>query len=528
MPDIRAFPLKIEMMSTPFSDALFQLVKSMEKAEKRHFKIYIKRSSDNEDLKVVQLFDALDALDNYDEKAIFRKMKTLNKSKLANLKTHLYKQLLASLRLLKSKENIDLQLSEHLDNARILYNKGLKIQSLKILERAKELARTNQKFNTLVQLISLEKKIETLHITRSSAQKTQELAQEAMEVSQHIERVTKLSSLALLLYRWYVIYGHTRDEAEENELNTYFRNNLPADLSKVSGFYEQLYLYQSFCWFAFIRQDFLMNYRYARKWVDLYVRDPRMISIETGHYVKGVHSLINAHFALRDFRGFDHALAEFERFAENEAILRHDNFRIHTWIYINSAKINSHLMKGTFSKGVKLVPDIEHSLADHSLFVDSHRIMLFNYKIASLYFGNRDFGKAIDYTMGIINGPGDLRIDLQCYARLVHLLSHYELGNYDILDSLSKSAYRFFKKMKKLTEVEKATLDFVQHSFGYPPREIRDRLQKFHDQIHHLEKSRFETRSFAYLDIISWAESKLTGKTMESVMYAKYLQSPRR
>ena len=109
-------------MSTRFSDALFQLVKSLEKAEKRHFKIYIKRSSDKEDLKVVQLFDALDNMDEYDEKILFRKINSLNKSKLANLKTHLYKELLASLRLLKSKDSIDLQLSEHLDNARLLYN----------------------------------------------------------------------------------------------------------------------------------------------------------------------------------------------------------------------------------------------------------------------------------------------------------------------------------------------------------------------------------------------------------------------
>ena len=60
-------------MSTRFSDALFQLVKSLEKAEKRHFKIYIKRSSDKEDLKVVQLFDALDSMDEYDEKTVVQK-----------------------------------------------------------------------------------------------------------------------------------------------------------------------------------------------------------------------------------------------------------------------------------------------------------------------------------------------------------------------------------------------------------------------------------------------------------------------
>jgi hypothetical protein len=185
-------------------------------------------------------------------------------------------------------------------------------------------------------------------------------------------------------------------------------------------------------------------------------------------------------------------------------------------------------MKGSFTEGVSLVPEIENNLADYALYVDPHRIMLFNYKIASLYFGSRDFDKAIDYLHRIIHGPGDLRVDLQCYARLVHLLSHYELGNYDILDSLSKSVHRFFAKMKNLTDVERAIFNFLQHSFDHPPKEIRARLEKFYDQIRHLENSRYETRSFAYLDIISWAESKVSGKTMEAVINQKYKSSRRK
>ena len=147
-------------MANRSTDILFQLICSLEKSEKRHFKLYIKRSSGNEDLKIVQLFDALDKMQDYDEKLLLKKL-PFTKSQLSNLKTHLYKQLLASLRLLKTTENTDLQLSEHMDNARLLYNKGLKHQALKILERAKEIAKANNKLNFLAQLISLEKKIET-------------------------------------------------------------------------------------------------------------------------------------------------------------------------------------------------------------------------------------------------------------------------------------------------------------------------------------------------------------------------------
>src|SRR5688572_26413669 len=137
------------MMPNRNTDIVFQLIKSLEKAEKRHFKLYIKRSSGNEELKIVRLFDALDKLKEYDEAVLLKKLTSVTKSRLANLKTHLYKQVLASLRLLKSTDSLDLQLNEQFDYAHILYKKGLFHQSLRILERVKETARSNQKLNFL-------------------------------------------------------------------------------------------------------------------------------------------------------------------------------------------------------------------------------------------------------------------------------------------------------------------------------------------------------------------------------------------
>jgi hypothetical protein len=511
------------------SDTLFQLVHSLEKAEKRHFKLYIKRSSAKQDLKIIRLFDAIDKLSEYDEKILLKTLKDISKSQLANLKAHLHKQLLASLRLLKTNENIDLKLSEHLDNARLLYNKGLKIQSLHILEKAKEMARTNQKMNFLVQAVSLEKKIETLHITRSSVDKTLLLAEESLQISGHIDRVTKLSNLALLLYRWYIQNGHARNVEDEKDIRTFFKDNLPADSHAINGFYEKLYLYQSYCWYAFIRQDFLMYYRYSQKWIDLFYENKVMIGVETGHYIKGMHNLLNAHFDLRNFKAFQKTLDQFEAFAKTPEGMQHDNFRTHTSIYINSARINQFLMKGDFHKGIEIVPEVEAKLQEYSLFVDMHRILVFNYKFASLYFGAGEYNKAIDYLHKIINDNHQgLRNDLQCYARLMHLISHYEIGNEEILESLIKSVYRFFARMKNLTIVEEAIFTFLRHSFTVRASLLKPELEQFLKKIKHLEKNRFETRSFAYLDVISWVESKVYEKPMEEIIHEKYMKSRHR
>ena len=57
----------------------------------------------------------------------------------------------------------------------------------------------------------------------------------------------------------------------------------------------------------------------------------------------------------------------------------------------SSASINQHFMLGTFKEGLSLVPDIEKELENYDLFLDSHRVLVLNYKIAMLYFGSGDY-----------------------------------------------------------------------------------------------------------------------------------------
>ena len=118
------------------TDPLFQLIQSLEKSEKRNFKLYATRNSSSEELISIQLFDALDKMDTYDEGVLLSKNERIKKQQLSNLKAHLYKQILSSLRLI-SDNFIDISLHEQMDYARILYNKGLYHQSLKVLYKLK-------------------------------------------------------------------------------------------------------------------------------------------------------------------------------------------------------------------------------------------------------------------------------------------------------------------------------------------------------------------------------------------------------
>jgi hypothetical protein len=506
------------------SDTLFQLVKSLKKSEKRNFKLYTTRNSSTEDLKIIQLFDAMDNMEVYDEAQLLKKTKTIAKQQLSNIKGHLYREILSSLRLISNDENIDIQLHEQLDFARILYNKGLYLQSLKTLDKIKESAKANNQVTVLLQVLFFEKKIEALHITRSMQDRAEQLTAEVDDTNRRLQLIGNLSNLSLQLYSWYIKNGHARNKADEDAVQKFFEERIPLNTEHCSGFYEKLYLYQSYVWYAFIRQDFLLYYRYSQKWVDLFEKEPFMIEIETAHYIKGMHNLLGAHFDLQNYKKFIETLEEFEKFSRSETVLHNDNNLIQTFIYLNISRINKRFIEGTFTEGKSLVPSIVEKLNEYQLFIDRHRVLVFYYKFASLYFGSGDYETAIDYLNKIINWKVSLRTDLQCYSRLLHLIAHYELENYQLLEYLIKSVYRFMAKMENLGIVEEEIFNFLRHSFHLSPGELKPEFECLLEKLKKLEKNPFATRAFSYLDIISWLESKIQGVPVQDVIREKFLK----
>ena len=127
-------------MAISQSDQLFQLVKSLTKAEKRNFTFYSTRIQEADSLKYIQLFELMDKQKELNDHQILTKLKGIDKVQYSNLKRHLYKQLMTSLRMIHIQKKTDIQVREYLDYVDILYGKGLYLQSLKILDKAKILA----------------------------------------------------------------------------------------------------------------------------------------------------------------------------------------------------------------------------------------------------------------------------------------------------------------------------------------------------------------------------------------------------
>ena len=154
----------------------------------------------NENSKFLNLFQLLDKMNRYDEKVILKKG-IVTKQQLSNLKAHLYKQILISLRMNPMHKNIRIQIREQLDFATILYQKGLYKQSLKFFEKSKMLANKHQEKYVAYDIVELEKIIESQYITRSLSNRTETLVAESEKLRTQNNLTTKLSNLSFKTLR---------------------------------------------------------------------------------------------------------------------------------------------------------------------------------------------------------------------------------------------------------------------------------------------------------------------------------------
>lgn len=508
-------------------DFLFVLIKSLSKSEKRQFKLYAGRLDINSDAKYISLFNLLDKMNNYDEEQIL-KSDIVKKQQLSNLKSHLYKQILISIRLSPLNQNIRIQIREQLDFATILYHKGLYKQSLKILDRAKQISLENEEKNIAFEIIELEKIIETQYITRSTMDRAELLAEEAHALSNQNALTSTLSNLSLRLYGIMLKSGYIKNDVEHEQITTFFKNNLPKYKHTDLGFREKYWLYNSFLWYNFLSQNFLACYRYASKWVVLFYENEAMIHLNPVFFLKGNQYLLESLFMLKHVTKFRTVLEELETTLSDDRFPKNDNIDSLIFLNLYNSKLNLHFLEGTFSDGEYLVPIILKKTKELEEQIDEHHVMVFYYKIACLYFGAGDNRKCISFLDKIIKNKNlTMREDLMCFSRILSLVAHYELGMDYKLELQLKSTYKFLIQMNDLHEIQKEIIRFLkQISFVYP-HEIKGEFVKLHERLIKFEDAPYEKRAFLYLDIISWLESKIQNRSVGEIVREKAINRNR-
>ncbi len=507
------------MITKDKQEAIFDLIKSMTKAEKRNFKLYATRLATNESSKFLSLFDAIDSLEKYEESKILERC-PIKKTQLANTKAHLQRQILVSLRLLNVQHSLTLQLREQMDFARILYNKGLYRQSLKILDKCYDKAVKNHQHPLTLEIIYFMRQIESMSVSSIGNSRSTELSKQATLRCKIISRINELSSMEIQLFDLHHSLGYARTQEDLDMIDRFFAPKLKSYDTKNWSFLEKFYYHQAYAWFYYIKHNFVMSYRHAVKWVDLFNSAPQMKVQMYDNYLKGYARILDGLYMMRRYRQLCERIDSLEKECEILAS-ENENAQIFSTRILLTAKINKCFIEGNFKQGLNLIDDntIKELNRKNSL---SSKIML-HYKVASLYFGNGDYIKCMYHLNKIpLNKDLNIRRDVQCYAKMLHLIASYQAGMDYNLDYQIRSVYSFLVKINDLQQVQKELLSFLKRLNKIYAKDFKAELQRLYENIKPYEHHPYLQRTFYYLDIISWLESMLSGETVSDIIQKKF------
>ncbi len=512
-------------MSKNNSDHLYLLIKSLTPAEKRYFKVFVNKGKSQSDAKFIKLFNLIDKYQDYDEARILEAEKSIKPVQISNLKAHLYRQILQSLANYNPDNDIEIIIREQLSYANLLYNKSLIEQCWKVLEKTRQIAENNDKVLLLFEVLEFEKKLLTKSIRTDITDSVLKLVNETENLAKRIRNTRIFQNLSIKLYSFYLQIGFIRNAKDFERATQFLYSSLPAFDEEKLTFNEKMFLYHSFTGYYFFIQDKERGYQYARKWYGLFEEHPEKIIPKIEYYIKAFNNLLAAQFKLFKLKEFEEYSKKFEEIPKIKGLNLTFNIERQIFKYSSIHKINRYFMIGEFTEGTKIIPEISAGLKKYENSLDTHSLTIFYYKFACMYFGDENYQQTIFWLNKIINAKDvNIRSDIHGFARILNLISHWELNNTDLVDYYIRSTYRYLIKKSDFHLYQQYILKFLRKLAKILPEELQQAFMDLKKDLLPLQNNAYEKRAFLYFDIISWLESKIENRSNQEIIREKAMK----
>jgi hypothetical protein len=502
-------------MPTGNKDQLWRLVKSLTKAEKRNFQLFANRTGGDGLSKFVQLFNVLDRQSIYDEEQLLSKLPGVRKQHLSNLKRNLYRQILASLRIIHIRKQIDIEIREQIDFARILYGKGLYLESLKILERIKDVAVEHHQDVQHLEILEFQKLIESRHITRSrqTDDRMDRLLYDSAVRSQITLATSELFNLNIQMHGYYIEHGHARNAQEREQVVKVWQEHQPRSQASLHSdtFYEKAHWFQARMWYYNTLLEWPAATENAQALLNLFGTNRKMTVKDPDLYMRSLYyCLVFDYIQLRKSE-FAKKLRHFEKFVAEQWSNFNPNSRYIAFVYLRLSRLNACFLDADYRRAREVRTEIEKGFAEYQDGIDENRQLLFLYKFAYIDFAEGRYREALDFLNEIINRKSALLNDeLQINTRLLHLICHLELENFSLVEYHSTNLQRWLHRSRDTSQTHQAMVSLLRKLARTLPEEQADHYHHTLAQLRQLaEQEPFEYKAERYLDAIGWIEAKL-------------------
>lgn len=500
------------------SDELYKLIKSLSKAEKIYFKKFSKRHVIGNENKYVKLFNLIEKQSGtYNEIEIKKGFEgDMFVNQIHVSKKYLFDLILRSLSNQYSQKDIESSLAENVNKIKILVDKNLIKSAEKLIQKSIQLATDNISYDILYKLYDFEAAITARKYTikaQIELERINELKHQSLE---QIVNASKYRSLNLLLNLISARWAYSRDKKDINAISKILEIPIIKDEFNAVGFHSKYELYgiKARAYRFLLNDDKSMEYR--KKVVELMEQYPVTINRYPERYVARLHDFINFSMGTETGISKGYPIEEYLK-----------KLKIYMKIVVNSNKNKLtkaaswqayyQLIIGYYYSNVnrtgfyEIMKDVNKEI---DIFKDNLRIRylfdLYYYCIVA-YFEFEDYEESLKWLSKFLNHKQAANYEELYHTMMIFsIILHFELGNYELAETLINNTKRFYRKGEKLYESEKVLLQYLRKLLSANALiEFKNIFEELKNNLAELSTKASEKRFLNSFDFKRWIDKKL-------------------
>ncbi len=490
-------------------DNLFSLVKSLAQGEKAFFVKSIPSNKNAELADYLILFYAIDKMEEYDEDKLKLKLKKYAFVKhLPVVKNYLFNLILKQLKTYHHESSVKNEVMELLQDAEILMKKALYRESYKVLTKAEKIA---EKYEFFTFSQDIYDRLLRLNYDLLAEKETNDYSLKIYEKQKMVfVKIAEIAELKFLRNTINDILYSNENEAVklQRKLELLKHRLLDADY-KFKSYRAGVYYYH-------LRGRIFLQFNDDEKRKEAYdaalafvahlESDKDLLQTNLINYAMALNNLIYIYHQLQ-FNQYEESLEIINKLAGIKTEDQYLQYRIREKVIVNM--LAYYLFTKKHKAGVVYIEQIEKEFLENELLYNSSFFLSAVDSMAMIYFLVGEYSKSLKWLNIVLNYKGSSRPDILYFGKILNLMIHYELGNYDHLEYLFKPTETFLKKNNSFESYHKTMLNFFKKIIHLTNKaEIKAGFRELSQSLAVIEKTDAEKILFLLFNFREWADRK--------------------
>jgi hypothetical protein len=496
----------------PANEDVFFLIRSMTPAEKKHFRQYARRHVIGEQNNYLALFEEIEKQNAYDEerlKEIFGHTRFAAYFPVA--KRYLYDQIIESLHYFHTESSPEEQIKKDLHGAEILLEKGLPQQAWKLLKKNRTRINRYELFHLLPAQLKLERKCMDRTLYEHTGEETLENWRrdfaDCLEMLREESEYGFLNSSISRRHYRKISSPNLRKQSEADVPDIEF---MVEENRRPKGLRAQMDYYKAMATHRFMKGDPAGAYRFNQAFINLFEDHPHLMELFPKQYLGALNNFLIDNHQLKKYDALEEGIRKLEQLSERKEFQKIPQIKEKIFERSSLLKLNALIDQDRFADALALLPGILERLQQYRSRISVHNLYTFYYLAAYIYFDNQRFDEAQTWLNKMLHGSRKKIVEeLFRFANLLHLLIHFELGNFDLLDHLINSVRRQHSQQGGLYQAEVLLFRYLRRlANASDSRERKELFAELKKELGGVSAGKEEQRAFIYFNYFRWLEVK--------------------